>query len=58
MSVGAFCRRYGIGRTTAYEEIKQKRLLARKVGKKTLIAEEDAEEWLRRLPALETAAVS
>jgi excisionase family DNA binding protein len=58
ISIDAFCHRYGIGRTTAYEEIKQGRLCAVKVGKRTLISEDDAEDWLRRLPALETGPAS
>jgi excisionase family DNA binding protein len=58
MSISEFCQRYGIGRTTVYEEIKHRRLRARKVGKRTLIAEDDAEGWLRRLPIVETGPVS
>ena len=58
MSIDEFCQRYGIGRTTAYEEIKQRRLRGLKVGKRTLITEDDAEDWLRRLPVLETGPVS
>jgi excisionase family DNA binding protein len=52
MSLHDFCERYGVGRTKAYEEIKQRRLKARKIGRRTIIAEEDAEEWLSNLPAL------
>ena len=50
MSLARFCQRYNIGRTKAYEEIKLKRLKARKCGKRTIIGEDDAEEWLRSLP--------
>ena len=56
MSVGEFCQRYSIGRTTVYEEIKLGRLRGLKVGKRTLISEDDAEDWLRRLPAIETGS--
>jgi excisionase family DNA binding protein len=52
MSVDDFCQRYRIGRTKTYEEINAGRLKARKAGKRTIIAEEDAEEWLSNLPAL------
>jgi excisionase family DNA binding protein len=58
MSIGEFCQHYGIGRTTAYEEIKRGRLRGLKVGKRTLITEDNAEDWLRRLPAIETGSVS
>jgi excisionase family DNA binding protein len=58
MSIDGFAQRYGIGRTTAYEEIKQKRLRARKVGKRTIITDDDAEAWLQRLPLLETGRLS
>jgi hypothetical protein len=55
MSIAEFCRRYGVGRTTAYGEIKSKRLLARKCRKRTIIIEDDAERWLERLPTIEAA---
>jgi excisionase family DNA binding protein len=58
MTIGEFCQRYAVGRTTIYGEIKRGRLRALKVGKRTLITEDDAEDWLRRLPALETGSVS
>jgi excisionase family DNA binding protein len=47
-----FCRRYGVGRTKAYEEIKRGRLRARKIGRRTVIAVDDAEAWLQRLPRM------
>ena len=50
MSISEFSERYGPGRTTIYEEIKLGRLRARKCGKRTYIAEDDAEDWLRSLP--------
>ena len=52
MTVPDFCRRYRIGRTKTYEEINAGRLKARKAGRRTIIAEDDAEEWLSNLPAL------
>jgi hypothetical protein len=45
-----FCRRYSVGRTTAYAEMKAGRLRRRKVGKRSIIAQEDAEAWLHGLP--------
>jgi hypothetical protein len=54
MSIAEFCARYGPGRTKAYEELKSGRLRGRKIGKRTIITEDDAEEWLRHLPVIET----
>jgi hypothetical protein len=53
MSITQFSENYGIGRTKAYEELKSGRLRGRKIGKRTIITEDDAEEWLRRLPVIE-----
>jgi hypothetical protein len=52
MSLEHFCDCYGPGRTKAYEEIKSGRLRGRKVGRRTIITEDDAEDWLRSLPPL------
>ena len=49
-SIAEFCRAYGIGRTTAYQEIAAGRLRAVKVGQRTLIASDAAEAWLAALP--------
>jgi excisionase family DNA binding protein len=53
--VEEFCRRYGVGRTTAYAEIKAGRLPRRKIGRRSLIAEDDAEAWLHALPIVITS---
>ena len=53
MSLVEFCHRYGLGRTKAYAEIKFGRLRARKIGKRTVITEDDAEDWLQHLPVIE-----
>ena len=53
MSIAEFCERYGPGRTKTYEELKSGRLRGRKVGKRTIITEDDAENWLRCLPVIE-----
>jgi hypothetical protein len=55
MSIAEFCERYGPGRTKAYEELKSGRLRGRKIGKRTIITEDDAEDWLRCLPVIEAA---
>jgi excisionase family DNA binding protein len=53
MSIDDFAERYGPGRTKTYEEIRSGRLRARKIGTRTIITEDDAEEWLSRLPVVE-----
>ena len=55
MSIREFCDRYGPGRTKTYEELRSGRLRGRKIGKRTIIAEDDAEDWLRSLPIIEAA---
>jgi excisionase family DNA binding protein len=52
LSIAQFSENYGIGRTKTYQEVKSGRLRARKVGRRTIITEEDAEAWLTRLPAV------
>lgn len=58
MSIDQFRVRYGVGRTTAYEEIKLGRLRARKCGKRTIITEDDAEDWLLCLPIVTSPHLS
>ncbi|HUZ31911.1 MAG TPA: DNA-binding protein [Xanthobacteraceae bacterium] len=50
MNLPEFCARYKIGRSKAYQEIKAKRLKAHKCGDRTIITDNDAEEWLHSLP--------
>ncbi len=50
-----FCERYAVGRTTAYQEIASGRLRALKVGRRTVIADRDAEAWLSALPELKAS---
>jgi len=53
MSIDEFSHSYGPGKTKTYEEIKEGRLRARKIGKRTVITEDDAEDWLQHLPVIE-----
>lgn len=47
--INSFAEAYSIGRTKVYEEIGSKRLRATKLGRRTLIAVEDAEAWFASL---------
>lgn len=49
-TVKTFLAAYQIGRTNFYEQVKAKKLRARKLGKRTLILRADAEEWAQSLP--------
>jgi hypothetical protein len=44
--------RNGISRAQAYKEIAAGRLVARKVGTRTIITDEDGEAWRRSLPKM------
>jgi hypothetical protein len=50
MSMADFTRWAGIGRTTAWKEIKEGRLRAIKVSARTLITFADASRWLENCP--------
>lgn len=50
LTVLQFCDKYNVGRTKAFEEMRLRRLKAVKVGNKTLIPDDAAEEWLHSLP--------
>lgn len=52
MSIARFSEEYAIGRTKAYEELKSGQLRGRKIGSRTIICQDDAEDWLRQLPAV------
>jgi excisionase family DNA binding protein len=49
LSVEQFCERYGIGKSTLYVQIREGRLRLRKIGKRSVIAVEDAEIWFKNL---------
>lgn len=51
-TVKEFCRRYGVGPTTAYKLIGQGALTAVRYGRRTLIDAESAETWRKSLPRL------
>ena len=49
-SIAIFCEIYDVCRSKAYQEIAAGRLKARKAGRRTIIAAEDAEDWFAKLP--------
>lgn len=53
-SVAEFCSAYAVGRSIAFELIAAGKLKAHKLGHKTVILADDAEEWLRGLPQVTT----
>jgi hypothetical protein len=55
MSVRCFCDNFGVGRTTFYAEVRSGRLRVRKIGRRTLVLCDDAEDWLNRLPTINGA---
>lgn len=55
-SLNEFARQNAIGLTTVRGEIKAGRLAARKIGRRTIIAAEDAKAWRRRLPKVHPQA--
>jgi hypothetical protein len=48
-SLGEFARQNDIGLTTVRGEIQSGRLVARKIGRRAIIAAEDAKAWQKRL---------
>jgi hypothetical protein len=49
-SVQAFAKAHAISRTQTYREIGAGRLVASKIGKRTVITAENAASWRARLP--------
>jgi excisionase family DNA binding protein len=48
-AIREFCKRFSVGRTTAYQEIKAGRLKIVKLRKRTLIPADEAEAWFQKL---------
>jgi hypothetical protein len=55
LSIAAFCRAYGIGRSKTYELIGAGIIEAKKFGAKTLIDRASAQRWYRSLPGFSPA---
>jgi hypothetical protein len=50
LGVDEFALAVGVGRTIIFAEIKAGRLVARKLGKRTLIYDQDGRAWMESLP--------
>jgi hypothetical protein len=55
-SLNEFARHNAIGLTTVRGEIQAGRLVARKIGRRTIIAAEDAKAWQEQLPKVQPQA--
>ncbi len=55
-TIAAFGRAYHLGQTFIYQQIKDGKLRAVKVGRRTLILRRDAEAWVKSLPAMRAAS--
>jgi hypothetical protein len=51
MTIREFCEWARIGRTAVYAQARAKKLTLCKIGAKTVVRRDDAEAWLRSLPA-------
>jgi hypothetical protein len=52
-TIAEFAYRHRISRSKVYEEIKAGRLIASKVGTRTIITNENAAAWRRSLPTIQ-----
>src|SRR5215831_8032317 len=52
LTIDQFCDRYSIGRSTAYHLIRTGKLLARKLGRRTILLPPDVDAWAASLPML------
>jgi hypothetical protein len=55
-SLASFALRHGISRSKVYEEIKNGRLVARKIGDRTVILADDGRIWRNKLPKVPAEA--
>ena len=48
-----FCASYGVSRSRVYREINAQRLIAKKLGSRTVIERSEARRWFDSLPCFE-----
>jgi hypothetical protein len=51
-SIPRFAKRNDIGESTTYKEIRSGRLIAHKIGRRTVIFDSDERQWRENLPKL------
>jgi excisionase family DNA binding protein len=56
LTIQEFCARYSVPRSTFYERLDRGEIVARKHGRRVLIAVADAERWFNSLPKVEAKA--
>jgi excisionase family DNA binding protein len=54
-TIAELCERVPVGRTLVYDEINQGRLIAHKIGGRTVILPDDAIAWLKASPLFKSA---
>lgn len=50
----SFARGGGISRTTFYEEVKDKKLILRKIRGRSIVTADDEAAWIKTLPVFES----
>ena len=49
-TINELCQLFSIGRTKTYQEIKEGKLPVKKIGSRTIITAESAQNWINSLP--------
>lgn len=57
-TVNEFCDRWRISRSTFYEEVKDRKLVVRKIRGRSIVTAPDEAAWLARLPELAPQAAA
>ena len=55
-TVDEFCARWRISRTTFYEEVRDRKLVLRKIRGRSVVTSDDEAAWVRALPVVEPTA--
>lgn len=55
LTIPEFSREYGLSRSRVYDELREGRLVGKKLGRKTLISRANADAWAAALPDYDPA---